>query len=109
VYGHVAGFEGAVAEAMHVEQLDVFEDAPDISTEISGIDLDYSVVGPEFGNDVGAIDAGIESGDYEIEDGTLVVADEFELGADLFEIEETRTYSGEGEMTETESAVVVVR
>ena len=109
VYGHVAGFEDAVAEAMHVEQLDTYEDAPDISTEISGIDLDYSVVGPEFGSDVGAIDAGIESGDYEIEDGTLVVADEFELGADLFEIEETRTYSGEGEMTETENAVVVVR
>ncbi|MBX0305021.1 valine--tRNA ligase [Haloarcula salinisoli] len=109
VYGHVDGFEAAVAEAMHVETLDVFEDAPDITTEISGIDLDYSVVGPEFGSDVGAIDAGIESGDYEIDGERLVVADEFELGPDLFEVEETRTYSGEGEMTETESAVVVVR
>ena len=52
---------------------------------------------------------GIESGDYEIDSDTLVVAGEFELGPDLFEIEESRTYSGEGEMTETESAVVVVR
>jgi len=109
VYGHIAGFESAVAEAMHVETLDTYEDAPDITTEISGIDLDYSVVGPEFGSDVGAIDAGIESGDYEIDGDTLVVAGEFELGPDLFEIEESRTYSGEGEMTETESAVVVVR
>ena len=109
VYGHVAGFEAAIAEAMHVETLDVFEDAPDITTEISDIDLDYSVVGPEFGSDVGTIDAGIESGDYEIDDGTLVVAGEFELGPDLFDVEESRTYSGEGEMTETESAVVVVR
>jgi len=58
---------------------------------------------------VGAIDAGIESGDYEIDGDTLVVAGEFELGPDLFEIEESRTYSGAGEMTETESAVVVVR
>jgi len=109
VYGHIEGFEAAVAEAMHVETLDVFEDAPDITTEISDIDLDYSVVGPEFGSDVGAIDAGIESGDYEIDDDTLVVASEFELGSDLFEIEESRTYSGEGEMTETDTAVVVVR
>jgi valyl-tRNA synthetase len=109
VYGHIAGFESAVAEAMHVETLEVFEDDPDITTEISDIDLDYSVVGPEFGSDVGAIDDGIESGDYEIVDGTLVVADEFELDAELFDIEESRTYSGEGEMTETENAVVVVR
>jgi valyl-tRNA synthetase len=109
VYGHVDGFEAAIAEAMHVDRLDVFEDAPDITTEISGIDLDYSVVGPEFGSDVGAIDAGIESGDYEIEDDTLVVSGEFELGPDLFEVEESRPYSGEGEMTETDSAVVVVR
>jgi valyl-tRNA synthetase len=109
VYGHIEGFAEAVAEAMHVETLEVFEDAPDITTEISDIDLDYSVVGPEFGSDVGAIDDGIESGDYDIVDDTLVVADEFELGPDLFEIEESRTYSGEGEMTETESAVVVVR
>jgi len=89
--------------------LDVFGDAPDITTEISGIDLDYSVVGPEFGSDVGAIDSGIESGDYEIDGDTLVVAGEFELGPDLFEVEESRTYSGEGEMTETENSVVVVR
>ncbi len=109
VYGHVDGFEAAIAEAMHVDQLDTYEDAPDITTEVSGIDLDYSVVGPEFGSDVGAIDAGIESGDYEIDGERLVVADEFELGPDLFEVEETRTYSGEGEMTETENAVVVVR
>jgi len=109
VYGDIAGFENAVAEAMHVEQLDTFEDAPDITTEISGIDLDYSIVGPEFGSSVGDIDSGIESGDYEIDDDTLVVAGEYELGSELFEIEESRTYSGEGEMTETENAVVVVR
>ena len=109
VYGHIAGFAEAVAEAMHVETLETFEDDPDITTEISDIDLDYSIVGPEFGSEVGAIDDGIESGDYELVDDTLVVADEFELGPELFDIEESRTYSGEGEMTETESAVVVVR
>ncbi|WP_135304406.1 valine--tRNA ligase [Haloarcula amylovorans] len=110
VYGHVEGFADAVAEAMHVETLETFEDAPDITTEISDIDLDYSIVGPEFGNDVGAIEGAIAQGDYEIEGDTLVVSGgEFELDAEMFEIEESRTYSGEGEMTETENAVVVVR
>jgi valyl-tRNA synthetase len=109
VYGHLGGLAEAVAETMHVERLDTYDEAPDVTTEISDIDLDYSVVGPEFGSDVGAIDDAIASGEYEIDGDTLVVAGEFELGPDLFEIEESRSYSGEGEMTETENAVVVVR
>ncbi|GGN97912.1 valine--tRNA ligase [Haloarcula pellucida] len=110
VYGHVEGFAAAIAEAMHVDRLETFEDAPDITTEVSDIDLDYSIVGPEFGSDVGALDSAIEAGDYEIDGDTLVVAGgEFELDAEMFAVEESRTYSGEGEMTETENAVVVVR
>ncbi|WP_276272587.1 valine--tRNA ligase [Haloarcula litorea] len=109
VYGHVEGFADAVAEAMHVDRLETFDEAPDITTEVSGIDLDYSLVGPEFGSDVGDIDAAIEAGDYEIDGDTLVVAGEFELADEMFTVEESRTYSGDGEMTETDSAVVVVR
>ncbi|WP_254271910.1 valine--tRNA ligase [Haloarcula marina] len=110
VYGHVDGFAAAIAEAMHVDTLETFADAPDITTEVSDIDLDYSVVGPEFGSSVGDIDAAIAEGDYEIDGDTLVVAGgEFELDAEMFAVEESRTYSGEGEMTETENAVVVVR
>jgi len=109
VYGHVAGFEAAIASAMHVDDLETFDDTPEITTEIAGIDLDYSLVGPEFGSAVGDIDAGIESGDYEIDGDTLVVAGEYELGDEMFTVEETRSYSGDGEMTETENAVVVVR
>jgi valyl-tRNA synthetase len=108
VFGHIAGFEDAVAEAMHVAQLDTYDEAPDITTEVSGIDLDYSLVGPEFGSEVGAIDAAIEDGDYEIDGDELHVAG-VTLGDEMFAVEESRTYSGEGEMTETESAVVVVR
>jgi len=108
VYGHVAGFEDAIAEAMHVETLDAYDEAPDITTEVSGIDLDYSLVGPEFGSEVGAIDAAIEDGDYEIDGDELHVAG-VTLTDEMFAVEESRTYSGEGEMTETESAVVVVR
>ena len=107
VYGHVEGLADAVAEAMHVADLELLDDAPDITTEISDIDLDYSLVGPEYGNQVGDIEAGIAQGDYEIKDGQLHVAG-VTLGEDMFEIEEARTYSGDGEMIETEHAVVIV-
>lgn len=113
VYGPIEGFEDAIQNVMHVQELTVLESEPEVTTEITSIDLDYSTLGPKFGSKVGDIDAGIESGEYEIEaddDGTataLHVADE-ELESDLFEIERERTYSGEGEMIETESAVVVL-
>jgi valyl-tRNA synthetase len=108
VYGHVAGFEDAIAEAMHVGDFETLDEAPDVTTEVTGVDLDYSLVGPEFGSEVGDIDAAIEAGEFEEVDGKLHVAG-VELDAEMFEIEEARTYSGEGEMIETESAVVVVR
>jgi len=108
VYGHVEGFEDAIAEAMHVADLDVLDEAPKVTTEVTGVDLDYSLVGPEYGSEVGDIDAAIEAGEFEEIDGKLHVAG-VELDAEMFEIEEARTYSGEGEMRETENAVVVIR
>nr|WP_224828774.1 valine--tRNA ligase [Saliphagus infecundisoli] len=107
VYGPIEGFEGVIRDVMHVSELEALEDPPEITTEVAAIDLDYSKVGPEYGSKVGEIDAGIESGEYEVRDGTLRVAGE-ELGSELFEVERERTYSGDGEMVETESAVVVV-
>lgn len=143
VYGEIEGFEDAIANVMHVAALAVLDDQPEITTEVASIDLDYSQVGPQYGEKVGEIDAGIESGDYEIVDdsaeprsaddsssaerrsadsraaqprddgdepregGVLRVAGE-ELEDELFEVELERTYSGDGEMLETESAVVIV-
>jgi len=107
VYGHVAGFEDAIAEAMHVADFAVLDEAPEVTTEVTGVDLDYSLVGPEYGSEVGDIDAAIEAGEFEEVDGELHLAG-VELDTEMFEIEEARTYSGEGEMIETESAVVIV-
>jgi valyl-tRNA synthetase len=107
VYGGIEGFENAVAEAMHVEDLETLAAAPEITTEIADVDLDYATIGPEYGERVGDIEAGIARGDFEIVDGELHVAG-VELAPDAFEIEEERTYSGAGEMVETESAVVIV-
>jgi valyl-tRNA synthetase len=107
VYGTVEGFEDAIGEAMHVAEFETLEEAPEITTEIADIDLDYATVGPEYGERVGEIEAGIAQGEYEIVDDELHVAS-VELAPDVFEVEESRTYSGEGEMIETESAVVIV-
>jgi valyl-tRNA synthetase len=110
IYGHVGGFADAIGDVMHVDSVETFADEPDITTEISDVDLDYSLVGPEFGGDVSAIDDAIEAGNFDIREDTLQVADgEFELGDEMFEIEKSRTYSGDGEMLETERAVVIVR
>ncbi|PSQ30842.1 valine--tRNA ligase [Halobacteriales archaeon SW_6_65_46] len=108
VYGEIEGFEDAVAGVMHVEQLEQLDEAPALSTEIAGIDLDYATVGPEFGSKVGEIDAAIESGEYAISNGRLHAADEV-LDPELFEVEEERTFAGEGAFIETENAVVLVR
>jgi len=79
VFGRVTGFEDAIAETMHVERLERRADDPEITTEIAGVDLDYSVVGPEFGAAVDDIDAAIEAGEFEVDGDRLVVADEYEL------------------------------
>ncbi|PSP31134.1 valine--tRNA ligase [Halobacteriales archaeon QH_10_67_22] len=107
VYGHVTGFEDAIAEAMHVADLATLDEAPEVTTEVTGVDLDYSLVGPEFGGTVQEIDAAIEAGEFEQRDGRLHVAG-VELDAEMFEVERSRTYSGDGEMVETDNAVVVV-
>ncbi|RQG92214.1 valine--tRNA ligase [Natrarchaeobius chitinivorans] len=109
VFGPVGGFEDAIQNVMHVQNLDLLETEPEVTTEIASIDLDYSTLGPKFGSAVGDIDAGIDAGEYEIDDDgdVLRVAGE-ELESDLFEVERERTYSGAGEMLETDSAVVVV-
>nr|WP_228434611.1 valine--tRNA ligase [Natrarchaeobaculum aegyptiacum] len=109
VFGAVEGFEDAIQQVMHVEQLTVLEDEPEVTTEVASIDLDYSTLGPKFGAKVGEIDDAIDAGEYEIDDEADVLRAAGEkLEADLFEVDLERTYSGEGEMIETESAVVVL-
>ncbi len=109
VYGSIDGFEEAIRDVMHVDDLEVLDEQPEITTEVASIDLDYATLGPKFGSKVGEIDAAIDDGEYEIDDdaGVLRVAGE-ELEDDLFDVEVERTYSGDGEMLETESAVVIV-
>jgi valyl-tRNA synthetase len=109
VYGDIDGFERDIKNVMHVQNLEARDEAPDVESVVTGIDLDYSVVGPNYGADVPDIEAGIESGDYELEgEETLRVAGH-ELGAEEFTVERERQFTGEGEMVETDDALVVVQ
>ncbi|AEN06588.1 Valyl-tRNA synthetase [halophilic archaeon DL31] len=108
VYGDVSGFENDIRNVMHVENLEACSEAPEIESVITGIDLDYSVVGPNYGADVPDIEAGIENGDYDLDGETLSVAGH-ELGPEEFTVEREQRYSGKGELVETEGALVVVQ
>ncbi|SFH01541.1 valyl-tRNA synthetase [Halopelagius inordinatus] len=108
VYGNVAGFEDDISRVMHVESLDAFDEDPDVESVVTGVDLDYSLVGPEFGSRVSDIESAIAQDDYEVVDGELHAAG-VELHAEMFEINEERRYTGDGEMVEAGETAIVVR
>ncbi|MFD1633177.1 valine--tRNA ligase [Haloplanus ruber] len=108
VYGDVAAFAEDIRRVMHVGELESVDEEPPVESVVTGVDLDYSLVGPEFGNRVSDIEAAIADGDYEVVDGDLHAADA-ELDPEMFELEEERQYTGEGEMVEAGETVVIVR
>jgi len=107
VYGDVTGFEEAIREVMHVRNLHVREDDPEITTEIVEVDLDYATLGPKYGDTVSAFEDAIADGEFEHDGEELVIAGE-RLAPDEFQVREERTYAGEGDMIDTERAVVIV-
>lgn len=108
IYGDIAGFENAIKEAMHLEELETLEEEPETEKQIVSIDLDYSIAGPKYGDKIGEIEEALENSEWMLEDGRLEVVDEH-LKPEEFEVEEEVRYTGEGEMRETENALVVVR
>jgi valyl-tRNA synthetase len=108
VYGDgLDDFAADIAGAMHVDRFEVLADRPAVETVVSGIDLDYSLVGPAFGGDVPDIDAAIEAGEYEL-DGEVLRAAGHELDPEMFAVEEERRYDGEGDLLELDEAIVIV-
>ena len=107
VWGDISGFEADISGVMHVRELNSLDERPEIESVVTGVDLDYSLVGPAFGSQVPDIEAAIEAGDYEVVDGHLH-AEEAELDPEMFEIEAERRYTGDGEMIEADDAAVIV-
>ena len=105
--GDLAAFADDVRGVMNVGELTVLDEEPEVESVVTGIDLDYSQVGPQFGEKVGDIEAALAQEEYDIVDGELHVAGET-LGADLFAVERERQYSGTGELLQPEDAVVIV-
>ncbi|MFB6292484.1 MAG: valine--tRNA ligase [Candidatus Nanohaloarchaea archaeon] len=107
VYGDIEGFEDAIKEVMHIEELERLEDEPETEKKVIEIKLDYSEAGPRYGDRIGEIEDALENNEWNLESGRLQVAGEH-LKPEEFEVVEDRTYEGEGEMLETEDALVIV-
>ncbi|MFB6174362.1 MAG: valine--tRNA ligase [Candidatus Nanohalobium sp.] len=108
VYGTISGFEDAIKEVMHVEELEELDSEPETEKKIIRISLDYSKAGPKYGDEVSEIEEALENNEYSIEAGHLDVAGKH-LKPEMFEVDEERTYTGEGEMIETEKTLVIVK
>ncbi|MFB6204589.1 MAG: valine--tRNA ligase, partial [Candidatus Nanohaloarchaea archaeon] len=107
VFGDIAGFETAIQEVMHLSELETLEDEPEMERKVKEIKLDYSKVGPKYGDRVSAMEDALENNEFTIDAGHLEVADE-NLAPEEFEVVEENEYTGEGEMLETGNAVVIV-
>jgi valyl-tRNA synthetase len=108
VYGDIIGFEEAIKEVMHVEELEELDSEPETEKKIIRISLDYSKAGPKYGDKVGKIEEALENQEYSIDAGHLDVAGEH-LKPEMFKVDEERSYTGEGEMIETENILVFVK
>ena len=108
VYGDISGFEDSIMEVMHVQNLEKLESEPETERKVIEISLNYSKAGPKYGDKVSEIEEALENEEWIIGDGRLEVADEH-LKPEMFEVREERTYTGEGDMIETEKALVIVK
>ncbi|MFB6216063.1 MAG: valine--tRNA ligase, partial [Candidatus Aenigmatarchaeota archaeon] len=86
--------------------LSVKEGRPEIESKIVEIDLDYSSVGPKYGDRVDEIEDALENNEWMLEDGRLEAAG-VKLKPEEFEVVEEKKYTGEGEMVDDEVTLVV--
>ncbi len=107
VYGEISGFEEAIAEVMHIQELQTSDADPPIETNIVDIELEYATLGPEYGSKVSDFDHAIANGEYTITDDGLKLAGET-LQPGVYDVKRERTYDGDGTLLETESAVIIV-
>jgi valyl-tRNA synthetase len=89
------GFEGTkiVSDAMNVENMTIETEDPNIEQTVKSVNLDYATVGPEYGDDVKHIENRLESGDFEVDNGTITL----ELGDRTVTLEEGESYTIEWE------------
>lgn len=108
IFGNISGMEDAIKEVMHVQELENLDGEPETEKKVVEISLDYSKAGPKYGDKVGEIEEALENEEWMLDGARLEVAGE-RLKAEEFEVGEEVTYTGEGEMLETDGCIVIVK
>ena len=108
VKGDIKGFEKAIKQVMHVQEIEILEEEPEMEEEIIEITLNYEKAGPKYGDDVGEIEEALENGNFSIDTGKLRVAGKV-IKPELFNVKRERRYKGQGEMMEEEDIVVIIK
>ncbi len=110
----IENVKDVVKRAMHIKNLEIEKESPEMKRSIESIDLDYSKVGPKLGDRVKDLEKALEEESFEISDGTLTArlgsGETVELEDEDFEVEEKFSIRGEeGSLVTTENFAVVVR
>jgi len=108
VFGDIEGFEKAVKEVMHVENLKISDKSPELETKIKEIKLNYGKAGPKYGEEVPDIEKALEDNDYQFDSGRLEAAGHL-LKPEMFKVIDEKAYTGEGVFVEGEKVSIVVR
>ena len=103
----VGAYREDIARVMHVETLQLRDEAPTVTERITGIDLAYGAVGPAFGAQVPEIEAAIDAGAYTLDEAGLHLAG-VDLDPGMYTVERERTYDGEGELIDAGGYACIV-
>jgi valyl-tRNA synthetase len=103
----VGAYREDIARVMHVETLQLRDEAPTVTERVTGIDLAYGAVGPAFGAQVPEIEAAIDAGAYTLDEAGLHLAG-VDLDPGMYTVERERTYDGEGELIDAGGYACIV-
>ncbi len=99
-----------IKEAMSIQNLELSDEEPKLERKISSVDLDYSVVGPKYGEKVKDIEEKIETiSEDDIKEGKLEIMGTTLVEGEEFEVDRKYSLKGEkGDIVQTENCVVLI-
>ncbi len=99
-----------IKEAMSIQNLELSDEEPELEQKISSVDLDYSVVGPKYGEKVKEIEEKIENiSEKDIKEGKLEIMGTTLVEGEEFEVDRKYSLKGEkGDIVQTENCVVLI-
>jgi len=94
-------------QAMNISQVEILDEMPGISKQVTEIKLDYSKAGPKYGDKISEIEDALSRDDYELKSGELEVAGEV-LKPEMFAAEKCYSTDIDGDLIETSSSIFIV-